>query len=394
MKVLLMRLLLLTLENHPLKRVHITDLFLKEFTSLGNEIDTVLTSFQVGSGDITVPFKGGIPSHLLLPFFRWLKYFKARELIKNQKPDFIVATDGIIEGIIAIKLSKKFKVPVSYYLTSMFAEMDKYDFFSYKNPKDLFKWLFKSLVKPLEWYIIKNVDVFHPISDAMGRTYADLSQGKVLPLPMCPAKLFLEAGDRLTYNKVDKINLIYTGQVTPNRKLDFLIEIVRELKNKGKNIHLSIIGKFFNKRYKEHLSRLCRILDVIDNTDLIEEVPMEDLPTYMVDANIGLCLLPPIKPFVVSSPTKVQEYLAMGIPVVANREIEDQRIVIENSGGGMAPPYEIDEIVKSIIQLSSDPYRSREMGRFGREWVIQNRDYSKMAEKIQKTYYKIILEET
>jgi glycosyltransferase involved in cell wall biosynthesis len=107
-------------------------------------------------------------------------------------------------------------------------------------------------------------------------------------------------------------------------------------------------------------------------------------------ANIGLCVLPPIHAYKVSSPTKVAEYLSVAIPVIANSEIEDQRRIIEFSGGGISPRYDLDEVVDSILQLANDPSGARRMGENGREWILKNRSYAKLARDLNKKYLTII----
>ena len=117
---------------------------------------------------------------------------------------------------------------------------------------------------------------------------------------------------------------------------------------------------------------------------------LEEVPEELSGSHVGLCLLPPIDAYRVSSPTKVLEYLALGIPVVANREIEDQRRVIELSGGGETPSFESREIAKSIMKMVRDRGILSEMSRKGREWVLSNRVYGSLSERLERYYLDII----
>lgn len=391
MKVIQMKVLLLPKEGHPLKRVRLTELFMREFVGLGNEIECVLTTFEHGTDHIKIPFGGGVLSQIVLPFFRLKKYNRSKKLITKNRPDIIVANDGVIEGLIAKRLSKKFGIPYAYYLSSLFYDMEKNEFLARGHPKDLIKWLVKVLLEPMRDRVIINSSIFHPISDAMGEEYEDMIKGEIFPLPLCPSHYFLEAGSGSLSDLEDGIELVYAGAVSPNRKIHLLIEIVKEVsRNFHGKVKLTIFGKVDKGSYRDLLRKRISDLGLEGNIELLNEVPMRGVPKLIRKANIGLCILPPTHAYKVSSPTKVVEYLSVGIPVVANEEIEDQRVVIKGSGGGLSPPYDIDKISRSIIELASNPEKARRMGERGRKWVLKNRSYRELALNLDKRYGKLI----
>jgi len=81
--------------------------------------------------------------------------------------------------------------------------------------------------------------------------------------------------------------------------------------------------------------------------------------------------------------------MAMEKVTVVN-EHPDQRLVIEKSGGGVCVPYDEDAFAEAIVKLLGDPVLAREMGKRGRLYVEQYRDYKKIADFVEDKYYQIV----
>ncbi len=81
--------------------------------------------------------------------------------------------------------------------------------------------------------------------------------------------------------------------------------------------------------------------------------------------------------------------MAMGKAVVANDHPE-QRLVIEQSGGGLCVPYDEEAFTAAVVELLNDPERCRQMGRKGRAYVLANRTYSVLADRVEKVYLDVV----
>lgn len=92
--------------------------------------------------------------------------------------------------------------------------------------------------------------------------------------------------------------------------------------------------------------------------------------------------IPPIEEYIFSSPTKVVESLALGCPVIANEEIIDQKEIINDSGGGICLPYNEDEFVSNLLELSKNKIKLKAMGLNGSKFVSKNRTYNELTKRI------------
>ena len=90
-----------------------------------------------------------------------------------------------------------------------------------------------------------------------------------------------------------------------------------------------------------------------------------------------------------SSPTKLVEYLALGIPSVAN-DIPDQALVIEQSGAGLCVPMEAASFAAAARRLMEDRTLAAEFAQRGPAYVRSHRTYAILGRIVAETYTKIL----
>ena len=81
--------------------------------------------------------------------------------------------------------------------------------------------------------------------------------------------------------------------------------------------------------------------------------------------------------------------MAMGKPVVANKELLGHKEVIEKSKGGILVKFEDESFAEGIIRLLDNPKKAKEMGIEGHEWVMRNRTYEILARKLERRYLEM-----
>jgi glycosyltransferase involved in cell wall biosynthesis len=137
-----------------------------------------------------------------------------------------------------------------------------------------------------------------------------------------------------TAGDLPRFTLMFHGSLSPNRGLFETIRAVRLLKDRGMmDIGLVLIGEGLAVHALEDLAR---DLDVMGMIDFHSFIPHENLPAVLARADIGLDLLPNHPWWRNQSALKVQEYLAMGKPVLAtdlpcHKNISDAVIIIPNN---------------------------------------------------------------
>jgi glycosyltransferase involved in cell wall biosynthesis len=96
------------------------------------------------------------------------------------------------------------------------------------------------------------------------------------------------------------------------------------------------------------------------------ELDRNGLTTLLSGVSAGLVILHPEKSFIVSQPTKLFEYMAAGIPVIASDFPLWRSIIQEASCGILVNPFDTQAIAAAIEYLVSNPREAETMGQRGR----------------------------
>jgi len=91
-----------------------------------------------------------------------------------------------------------------------------------------------------------------------------------------------------------------------------------------------------------------------------------------------------------TSPTKLVEYMALGIPVLANDHPE-QRQILHESRAGVCVPWGARFFARGAEWLIHLPTEKKaQMAQAGRSWVEANRSYSRIADELEATYDQVV----
>ena len=85
----------------------------------------------------------------------------------------------------------------------------------------------------------------------------------------------------------------------------------------------------------EMIIRKLHALGLPQSDYLVKKVPPEDVPRYLKAADFAVSLIKPCYSKMSSSPTKIAEYLASGLPVISNTGIGDLDTVISEDNVGV-----------------------------------------------------------
>jgi glycosyltransferase involved in cell wall biosynthesis len=199
----------------------------------------------------------------------------------------------------------------------------------------------------------------------------------ITPGPVDPAIAARLAGHR---------TLVYLGQLERSRKIEVLFEMMAILRPRFPDLLLVVVGDTEDESQRVRLRRLAEEARVADLVVWTGWVPIATAWGYVQRSDVGLSPIPRGELLDVSSPTKIVEYLALGVPVVCN-DNPDQRKIIEECAAGRCVPYDaasFADAVDELLRLS--PAKREEMSTAGREFVARRRDYPLIADNLASVY--------
>ena len=146
----------------------------------------------------------------------------------------------------------------------------------------------------------------------------------------------------------DKKILFHHGIISANRGLQNAMRAFASLIDKYPDLVFLIVGD--GEGLKE-LRLLANSFGIENKVVFTGQINFEEIPSYLRAADIGILPFPNITWWVVSSPIKLMEYLAMGVPVVAT-DIEANRTVLcKTTGGILAVDSSPQNLANSISEL-------------------------------------------
>ena len=243
-------------------------------------------------------------------------------------------------------------------------------------------------------FLGNRADLLLPISEPM-KSYLvrrGIDASKILTLPMGVGlqRFSARSGEKvkMKYGLEDKNTIVYVGTMDLARNLRMLINSFAEAR-KTVDAKLLMVG---DGNDRENLQRLARELGVSEDVIFSGWVPQDRVPDFIAAADVGICPVPPLDFYMVSSPVKMLEYMAMSKPVIANGEIPEHRKVIEESHGGVLVEYGIEQFAEAMSGLIKDPKRSQELGLNGRDWIVRHRSYEVLGREFE-TRCQVVLEQ-
>jgi glycosyltransferase involved in cell wall biosynthesis len=174
---------------------------------------------------------------------------------------------------------------------------------------------------------------------------------------------------------------IYTGNIGQVNNSELLLRAAVMLQKMGRgDIHILLVG---DGQLKGHF--LARKKEMgLENFHIHGMMPKDRLVAYVQNSMVSLVPLKGTPVLDTSSPNKLYESLAAGVPVIQNTKGWIRDLLDENGCGFTVDADDERELVESLIRLADDPETAREMGRRGKELAQREFDKTLLAEKMLK----------
>ena len=190
--------------------------------------------------------------------------------------------------------------------------------------------------------------------------------------------------------------LAYVGEMTAIRGIREVIEALPLLKDVGElnvdqaqagsphhnEVRLALAGRWEDGRFRAQMMRL-------PGWKQVEEAGQLDraaVRRHLASAVAGVVLFAPLPNHVDAQPTKMFEYMAAGVAVLASDFPWWRGTIDKYRCGVTANPEDPSDIARAIRWLMEHPEETLEMGRRGREAVLSQLNWETEFEKLMGLY--------
>lgn len=279
----------------------------------------------------------------------------ARHIVARQEID-IVHCRSFLAGLLGRKL-KSNRVRFLYDMRGLWS-LEKRDKGTIRNTQ-----MFK-----IAWQLERNLfrDADHIVSlTHQGKRYLSRS-GVTAPIDVIPTcvdlERFLSQSRESTTQRADSqtLKIVSAGTLGAGYLADEMFRFGVLLKSRWPAAALQVLTGSDHSQVKTSAATAGLPLDCLD----VSRVAPVAVPHKLAQADVGLCFVKPTEAKVASCPTKLAEYLASGIPVIATDGVGDVTEVLEDNRVGVVvrhdDPASWPEAVRKLEALLVEPeLRSR-----------------------------------
>jgi glycosyltransferase involved in cell wall biosynthesis len=238
------------------------------------------------------------------------------------------------------------------------------------------------LYRSLERLLMLNLPVIYA-EKSYAKDYPWVRESKVvMNMPMVGNLL------SISETKYPVYTLAYIGGVTPERGSIVTLEAIRILRKQQYIVHWECIGPLGDS----HNSDLIQLSQKYDLEGIRIRGYMLPSEGWQIVAKcqVGLAILQPIPNYIESYPTKIFEYMALGLPIIVS-DFSLYREVVEDAQCGICVnPENPKEIARAIQWLIENPLEAKKMGQQGQDAVRTHYNWDNESKKLLELYDKLV----
>jgi glycosyltransferase involved in cell wall biosynthesis len=170
----------------------------------------------------------------------------------------------------------------------------------------------------------------------------------IWPSGVTPSHFASAQGARHWPSGDEPVRLIYIGNLLPERNIMLASQAVEKAHALGMKFILTIVGDGAERPALESFAS-----GTLGRVRVLPPVPHDQVPAVLAGAHIGVTSLPPpgeVK-YQISSPIKLFEYMAAGLPVLATRNVCHTDVVGDGGYVFWAKEADVQSIVGALGQI-------------------------------------------
>lgn len=321
---------------------------------------------------------------------------------RKQSFDLIQVRDMVSIGLLALLIARFKGIPFVYWISYLMSE-DRIERARANITNKGLRYrlvLLKGLVEKAMLYRIVLPGAQHVFvqSDAMKELIASthgIPLEKLTAVPMgVDTETLLSSG--IVKQRLpgwENIPLIaYLGTLDRMRCLHTVVDALAAVRMRNPQARLLFIGDSTVRGDAEELQAYANRMGLSEAVHITGWLPVNQAWALLTGADAAISFVPRSEIFDVSSPTKLLEYMALGLPCVGN-DNPDQAQVLSTSGAGWLTDSTAEALAEGLSEILSDPESARRRAVSGPAYIDANRSYQVLATMVAEQYRSIIAQQ-
>ena len=179
-------------------------------------------------------------------------------------------------------------------------------------------------------------------------------------------------------NRRQHFTLIYPGTIAPRYHLDIAIRALPKIMPRVPNVRLKIIGPLVD--YAEELKHLAQRLGVHEFVEFHPAIKISEVPQQLLQADLGIYLALPDAHMNIATPSKVLEFAAMGLPIIASR-LKVLETFFNDSALQFVTPGDVEAFAEAVVTLHRSSEKREQMVRHADAAFVRTYSWSKEMHK-------------
>ena len=189
-----------------------------------------------------------------------------------------------------------------------------------------------------------------------------------------------------------RYDIVYSGGMSQRTGVFVLLDAVEQIVQRGMRPKVLMFGYSDRPEFKAEFLKRAAEKRIDDCFELLGRIPHEQVAFLLSQARIGVAPLQPIPKFLKNIPTKLFEYWACGLPIVASNLPPIRMFFREGIYGHMVDPTDAQQFANAMFHLLDNPQTAQWMGEQARTAVRTRLNAAPEQHRLFRLYSTLLQE--
>jgi glycosyltransferase involved in cell wall biosynthesis len=190
-------------------------------------------------------------------------------------------------------------------------------------------------------------------------------------------------------SSVAQVDLVYIGGMSDRAGMFVLLDALVLLAQQSLTPSVRLAGYTDGDAGLAAMQQGIRTRGLSAQIELRGRIPHTQVPAWIRSGRIGLVTLQPIAKFLKNIPTKMFEYWACGLPVIASDLPPIRPFLTNGKNGLLFVPTSAEDLARVIGWLMRHPGEGKAMGQYGQEQVAKDWNNDRQIDSLIGLYEQI-----